>query len=208
MRHLIPIVMTTVFALGLAAAEADQSLLDLPAPVKATILREAAGRAVAAIERGEEDGRTVYYARIHQEGLDKRLTVAADGKVVAMRDFAGVNDALAKTKEAGGKALEATKDGASAAWDKTKEVSGKAWEATRDTVNKAVSSFSSDELTLNQVPAAPRAALEREAGGNRLSDIHAQEGGGKHTYRATITAADKTRTVITVADDGTVVERK
>lgn len=208
MRHLITCLTIPLLAGVLAAAEADASLLELPAPVKATIQREAAGKAVMAIERGEEDGRTVYYARIRQEGLDKRLTVAADGKVVAVRDFASVNDALNRTKEAGGKAWEATKEGGAAAWDKTKEVSGRAWEATRDTVGKAVSSFGSDELTLNQVPAAPRATFEREAAGNRIGDIRALDGGGKRTYRATITAADKTKTVITVADDGTVIERK
>jgi uncharacterized membrane protein YkoI len=178
-------------ALGAADVIPDHSLLELAEPVRATILREAAGRDVVLLELGSEDGRPVYYVRIRQQGLDKRLTIGRDGTILAQRDFKEINDALA-----------ATRDGSEKAWEKTKEGAKTAWDATKETVGKAVKAFGSDDLTLNQVPARPRAALERAAAGNRLGDIHYKTVDGKPCYEATIKPSDGKSTVVRVDEDG------
>jgi uncharacterized membrane protein YkoI len=183
----------------------DHSLLDLPAPVKATIMREAIGRPIASLERGSEEGRTVYFVRVEQEGIDKRLTIAADGTVLKVSDYAAVNDALEATRDAGKGAWDKTKDVSGEAWDTTKKAAATTWQATKETVNKATNAFRSDELTLNQVPVPARAAMEREAAGDRLHDIHVSTEGGDAIYRATITRADGTKRPIRVREDGMLV---
>lgn len=205
MRFILPAVFTSSLLLNLAGAESGQSLIDLPSPVKATIQREAVGHSVVAIERDERDGRAVYRVRIAQEGIDKRLLIASDGAVLEVSDFPAVNRALADGKEAGKEAWDKTKEAGGEAWDKTKEVAARTWEATRDTVRSATSAFKSDELTLNQVPRAPRATMEREAAGNRLTGIRTQQDGAATRYQATITTPDGTRRVLVVDESGALV---
>jgi hypothetical protein len=175
----------------------DQTLLDLPAAAKEAIRKEAGGRTINGITREVADGKTVYKATIAQNGIDERLSVAADGTVLDKSDYKAVNDATANAKRTG-----------SAAWEKTKEVSKSAWQATKDTVGKAVDSFKSDELTLNQVPEKPRATLEKEAGLDRLTDIRVKDVDGKHTYLATVVPSTGDKVHLTVAEDGSLVERK
>jgi uncharacterized membrane protein YkoI len=207
MRFTLPTIFTTSLLLSLAAAEPTPraNLLELPAAVKTTIQREATGHSVAAIESEERDGRMVYRVRIAQEGIDKRLLIATDGTVLEVSDFPAVNQALAGGKEAGKEAWDKTKEVSGEAWDKTKEVAARGWEATRQTVESAVSSFKSDELTLNQVPRAPRATMEREAAGNRLTGIRAVVDGQVTRYHATITKPDGGKRTVTVNEDGSLV---
>jgi hypothetical protein len=195
MRLILPAVFTSSLLLTLAAAESGMpTLLDLPAPVKATIQRESTGHHVAAIERDQREGRTVFRVRIAQEGIDKRMVIDTDGTVLEVSDYPAVNNALATGKEAGKEA-----------WGKTRDVATRTWEATKETVNTATEAFKSDDLTLNQVPRAPRETMERQAAGNRLSGIRARrEGAGTH-YHATITTPDGMKRTIVVADDGTLV---
>jgi hypothetical protein len=206
MRFILPAFFTSSLLLTLAAAEsAEASLLDLPAPVKATIQREATGHSIAAIERDERDGRTVYRVRITQEGIDKRLLIATDGSVLEVSDYPTINRAIADGKEAGKEAWDKTKQVSGEAWDKTKDAAARTWEATKETVHKATNAFHSDELTLNQVPAAPRATFEREAAGNRISGIIARQEGEKIRYQATITVPDGSTRTVMVDEHGALV---
>jgi uncharacterized membrane protein YkoI len=188
---------------GLGAADVDQSLLDLPKAVKSSIQREATGLGVGAIEREVKDGRILYSVRIEQEGIDKRVSIASDGTVLEVSDYAAVNNALTGSKQASKEAWDKTKEVSGQAWDKTKDVAAKTWEATKDTVGKATSAFKSDELTLNQVPVVPRATMEREAAGNRLSSIRVSNDEKGAIYRATISHPDGTNRALAVREDGT-----
>jgi hypothetical protein len=171
MRLILPNAFTTSLLLMSAAHAADQSLLQLPAPVKTAIEREAFGHDVAAIERDEREGQPVFRVRIAQVGIDKRLVIAKDGTVLEVKDYPLINRAISEGKQTGEEAWDKTKETTAHAWDKSKEAATRAWEATKDTVHQATNAFRSDELTLNQVPRLPRATLEREAAGNRLGVI-------------------------------------
>jgi hypothetical protein len=211
MRLILPTAFTTSLLLMLGTAEsgavesANDPLLELPTPVKTTIQREATGHNVAAIERDQREGRTVYRVRIAQEGIDKRLIIASDGSLLEVSDYPAVNSALADGKQAGKEAWDKTKEVSGEAWDATKGAASRTWEATKDTVRKATSAFNSDELTLNQVPRAPRDTMEREAAGNRVTGIRATSDDQATLYRATISHPDGTTRIVIVREDGTLV---
>jgi uncharacterized membrane protein YkoI len=100
MRYVTAIVlMLSVFALGLAPMpavaggdkapsaavhEKEQKLTmdQLPAPVKATIEKEAAGGTIGEIVRDTEKGKMFYEAQITKNGKDRYVHVADDGKVL------------------------------------------------------------------------------------------------------------------------------
>lgn len=206
MRLTLPAVFTTSLLLHLGAAEAgNDPLLDLPAPVKTTIQRQATGHQIAAIERDQREGRTVYRVRIAQEGIDKRLIIAADGSLLEVSDYPAVNNALADGKKAGQEAWDKTKEVSGEAWDATKDAATRTWEATKTTVRKATSAFNSEDLTLNQVPRAPRQTMEQAAAGNRLSGIRVSGDEQAPLYHATITHPDGTTRTLVVREDGTLV---
>lgn len=211
MRLKLPTVFTTSLLLMLGAAESGAAepdhdpLLELPTPVKTTIQRQAIGSQVAAIERDQREGRTVYRVRIAQEGIDKRLIIASDGALLEVSDYPAVNNAIADGKQASKEAWDKTKEVSGEAWDATKGAASRTWDATKDTVRKATSAFKSDELTLNQVPRAPRETMEREAAGNRLTGIRATSDDQVTLYRATISHPDGITRALVVREDGTLV---
>ena len=100
MRYVTAIVLTlSVFALGLAPLTADargdkspsaavqekgekMTMDQLPAPVKATIEKEAAGGTIGDITRENEKGKTFYEAHITKNGKDRYVHVADSGKVL------------------------------------------------------------------------------------------------------------------------------
>ena len=69
-------------------------------------------------------------------------------------------------------------------------------------MRKATASFRSDELTLNQIPERPRATMEREAAGNRLTDLRAESSPDHLLYWATIRLPDGSKRLIAVREDG------
>ena len=211
MRFILPTAFTTSLLLMLGATQSNAAesgndpLLELPVPVKTTIQREATGHSVAAIERDQREGRTIYRVRIAQEGIDKRLIIASDGSLLEVSDYPAVNNAIADGKQAGKEAWDKTKEVSGEAWDATKGAATRTWEATKDTVRTATSAFKSDELTLNQVPRVPRDTIEREAAGTRVTGIRATTGEHVTLYHATISPPDGTSRVLVVRDDGTLV---
>ena len=206
MRLILPTAFTTSLLLIITTTHgADQTLLQLPAPVKIAIEREATGHIIAAIERDQREGQTVYRVRIAQEGIDKRLVIAGDGTVLEVSDYSSVNKAISDSKQAGREAWDKTKEVSGETWDATKDVASRSWEATKDTVRKATDAFSSDTLTLNQVPRIPRATLEREAAGERLGEIRVTVDQQVTNYHATITRPDGSKRKLVVREDGTLV---
>lgn len=72
--------------LGCSSSEKDEVSLTLeqvPAAVRATINKEAAGSQITEIERELEDGKTVYTAEISKDGKEEELTIAPDGRLIS-----------------------------------------------------------------------------------------------------------------------------
>jgi uncharacterized cupredoxin-like copper-binding protein len=90
MRYVLAIVMASAVMFGafaaspvLAGSNGEKvSMEQVPAPVKATIEKEAKGAGVADVTKESKDGKTYYEAQIKQQGLDRYVQVAPDGKVL------------------------------------------------------------------------------------------------------------------------------
>jgi uncharacterized membrane protein YkoI len=62
--------------------EEEVSLDDVPAAVKATILKEAAGAEIEEVDKETEDGQTVYEAEFEADGKEIEIEVATDGTLL------------------------------------------------------------------------------------------------------------------------------
>jgi uncharacterized membrane protein YkoI len=63
--------------------EEEVSIDQVPAVVKATILKEAQGGTIEEIERETEDGKTIYEAEVVINGQEVEIEVAADGTLLS-----------------------------------------------------------------------------------------------------------------------------
>ncbi|HEX6213140.1 MAG TPA: PepSY domain-containing protein [Methylomirabilota bacterium] len=63
-----------------------------------------------------------------------------------------------------------------------------------------------DEVSLEQVPPAVRATIERELGGGRLEEIERETKNGRTVYEVELVRDGKEREVH-IAEDGTVLKR-
>ena len=81
-----------VLTLGGIQARADKiPLAQVPQAVQKAISEQSKGETVQDIERETKDGQTVYQAEFKREGLNRRVTFAADGSVMPeRRGFADV----------------------------------------------------------------------------------------------------------------------
>jgi uncharacterized membrane protein YkoI len=71
--------------------EEDVTLDQVPAAVKATILRESAGGRITEIERETKNGKTVYEAEFLLNGQEIEIKIAPDGTVIG-REIEGAED--------------------------------------------------------------------------------------------------------------------
>lgn len=62
--------------------EEEVSLDEVPAAVKATLLKEAKGATIGEIEKGNENGKTVYEAEFKVDGKKVEIKIAEDGTVL------------------------------------------------------------------------------------------------------------------------------
>jgi hypothetical protein len=87
MVRVVTILAAAILAGGCAGMNGETeervALANVPAPVRATLEREAGGAAIGEIERETEGGRTVYEAEVMRDGKKREISVAADGTVVA-----------------------------------------------------------------------------------------------------------------------------
>jgi uncharacterized membrane protein YkoI len=202
----------------------DATVADLPAKAKAVIEKEAAGKEIVDVDRGDEDGRAVYKIRIKQEGLDRRITVDADGNILSDRGGRHGDD------DSHGAVLDRDPDGdlkrdaRSAKRDADERIDNAKAKADRD-VAKAKAEAKADAdyakhrgekqmaegkktLDIEHVPAAVKATLTREADGQRISDIDRDTEDGRVVYQAKIKVADGPDRKIKVAEDGTLVSKR
>jgi len=89
MRYMIAMMIAGAMVFGVAAAPAvagsggeKVSMDQVPAPVKATIEKEAKGAGVADVTKETKNGKTYFEAQIKQKGLDRYVQVSPDGKVL------------------------------------------------------------------------------------------------------------------------------
>ena len=77
------VVGTLAFAAWAGTEDEEPVTLDqVPAAVKATILKETAGAKITEIERETKDGKTVYEAEYLQNGREIEIKVAPDGTLL------------------------------------------------------------------------------------------------------------------------------
>ena len=83
--------MVTLMARAEDEHEEEVTLDQVPAAVKATILREAAGGRITEIERETKDGKTAYEAEFMLDGKEIEIKVAPDGTLLH-REVEGEGD--------------------------------------------------------------------------------------------------------------------
>jgi uncharacterized protein YxeA len=72
-------------------ARADRvPLTELPNAVQQAIKQQSQGEPLEYVDREMKDGQTVYQAEFKREGLNRRVTFAADGSVVPDRQIGQV----------------------------------------------------------------------------------------------------------------------
>jgi len=91
--------------------EKEVALDQVPAPVRATILKEAGTNTIDEIEKETENGVTMYEAEWKVDGKEVEIKVTPDGKIVAREKEVTIDqvpDAARKTilKEAAGNKIE------------------------------------------------------------------------------------------------------
>lgn len=173
-------------ALGLAAAltgaawsaeepapKGNLTIEQVPAPVKTTIEKEGAGAHVEAIVPLMEEGKTIYLTALSAEGKQITLRVAQDGQLLQkashedlkLEQVPAVVQATIK-QEGGGAELKelarVTQDDKvlylAVLAEKGKEIS-----LTIEGDGKLLHKATMERLTLEQVPPAVRATIEKEA---------------------------------------------
>lgn len=143
--------LAAVAATGWASGDDEEqvSIDQVPAAVKATILKEAKGGTVKKIERETEKGKTIYEAEINIDGREIEIEVAADGTLLEIEE----------------------------------------------------------EVSLDQVPAAVKATILKEAKGAAIMEVERETSSGKTFYEAEW-RADGKEVEIKVAADGTLLGRE
>ncbi len=74
-----------VLVAGADGNEEELTIDQVPAAVKATILREANGAPIAGIERETKNGRTIYEAEFRVNGREIEIQIAPDGTLLSRR---------------------------------------------------------------------------------------------------------------------------
>lgn len=80
--------------------EEKVSIDQVPAPVKATILREMEGAQIKEIERETEHGKTVYEAEADRNGKEIEIKVTADGVLMEREEELDAKDVPEAVREA------------------------------------------------------------------------------------------------------------
>ena len=82
MKTLLPISFALFFAITLRADEKDGLVIEVPAAVKATLLREAgAAGKILELRREVDNGKTRYESVLRMDGLEYKAEVEADGEL-------------------------------------------------------------------------------------------------------------------------------
>jgi uncharacterized membrane protein YkoI len=155
----------------LLSTEVEISLDDVPAAVKATILKAAGGAKIAEVEKEIANGVTTYEAEFVADGKEVEITVAADGKLLE------------------------------------REVEDDADDDDDDDGDDDDDDEDEEEVSIDQVPAAVKATILREAKGAAIKEIEKETKNGKTVYEAEFVVGGK-EIEIKVSADGTLLKRE
>ncbi|MBA2480362.1 MAG: PepSY-like domain-containing protein [Planctomycetes bacterium] len=228
----------------------------LPAKAKAALKKEAGAHEIVDIDRSTDDGRTVYKARIKQDGLDRRVSVDEDGNVVSGanrkdhdgddrgakvdRDARSDSNAKDEGKDFDRQAKDAKKDSdrdvehakakaerdvdlakakserdldkskaeAEAKAEKAKADAEFAKKTAKDDGKDAKREAKNGTVTMDQLPAAVKAAFMKEANGQQIGDIDRDTEDGRVVYKAKVRVPDGKDRKIKILADGSVVSKK
>jgi uncharacterized membrane protein YkoI len=81
-------------ALSCGAEDKEEiiTLANTPVPVQETIKKYATESQIKRIEKGEEDGKTVYEVAITKGGKDSELTISRNGKLLSVEEIIALAD--------------------------------------------------------------------------------------------------------------------
>jgi len=210
---------------GWAGKEARVTLDAVPAAVKATILKEAGGAPIKEIEKETEDGKVVFEAEFVRDGKKTEVKVDAAGKLLSTEVEISLDDVPAAVKATilkaagGAKITEVEKETANGVTTYEAEfvADGKEVEITVGADGKLLKKEAEDddddededeeEVSIDQVPAAVKATILREAKGAAIKEIEKETKDGKTVYEAEFVAGGK-EIEIKVSADGTLLKRE
>ena len=152
--------------------EEEVSLDEVPAAVKATILKEADGAEVEEVEKEIEDGKVVYEAEFEVDGQEVEIEVAEDGTLLS--------------REIDDEDEEGDDD---------------------DEDDEEEDDEEEEEVSLDEVPAAVKATILKEADGAEVMEVEKEIEDGKVVYEAEF-EVDGQEVEIEVAEDGTLLSRE
>ncbi len=66
-------------------SEVKMALKDVPAAVQATLVREAAGQSIKAVDKETKDGKTIYEVDVVIDGTNYEIVVGSDGRLISKK---------------------------------------------------------------------------------------------------------------------------
>ncbi len=197
--------------------EENLTLDEVPAPVKAAILKETEGTQVERIVPARDEANAPYVVEARADEKSITLKVDAGGKLLdkVIKEGATIDDVPAPVKatierEAGGGAIQelnrTTRNGKTV-YEATLEVGEKNIELTVDPEGKTVDQVIKEDVTIDRVPAAVRETIQRETGEGDIVAIERVTRNGKTAFEAQLEAGGKTFE-LTVSPEGKVLQKK
>jgi len=190
----------------------DQSLSNLPAPVRSAIATQTGQGSIEEVEKDFDEAQPTYVATITSpQGRDHDFTFAKDGTLL---DVETSLDELTPSLQAAIKAQAGS--GSIEDIDKTFDDGDTSYVATitapdgkeRDFTFNPDGSLSSVEMTLPELPASLQAAIKAQVGSGTLESIDKTFDDGEITYDATVTAPDGRERDFSLSEQGALVSRE
>ena len=202
-----------------AKKEGELTLDNLPAPVKATVLKEAPGAKVQAIARETQDGKTVYAIVLEENGKEVELRVDSEGKLLGQDVRMGGTVSIEKVpppvkatilKEAGGGKIEQIiplpMEGKMLYLvDVTGKDKGLSLRVAAD--GTLVGKEIHEQITIEQTPAPVKAVVQKEAEGLKIEVVVRLTVDNKTMYMVQLTGQNRSGELI-VEPDGKLVSKQ
>jgi hypothetical protein len=214
------------FVFGLSSAADDDEEIkfsDCPAAVRKTFLAEAKGAKIEAVNKEkDEDGQTVYWAKIViggktyamgalEDGTLTEMNLAVDDEELPFDRCPDVVQATFRSEAFGEKVGTIGRDlkyGVTL-YQTVVDHKGKSYEivvAEDGTLVEKVLVIDDEDVKLADCPAAVRAALHEHANGGEISDVTRSTGIGQHTFEAGVKIKNKVY-LIEVAESGLLISK-
>lgn len=159
-------------------------LPELPSAVQRTIVRQTGGGTLEEIDKSVDDGETSYDVEMTRNGNTRSFTVDGDGSLLEEQVFLNelpVSVRQTVTKQAGENALgeihKFTEDG-EIDYDVEMTRNGDTRHFTVGPTGKLVD----EEVSLTELPEALQSAINKQAGGDKVSDINRCFDDGEISY--------------------------